>query len=87
MPPGKGLIVAEYVGKNIGIRRARGEFVLAANADDILSEALVSFISKGALNYGAYYRAALLDPFFPEGGSGGWSDLPAHTFASKTIEY
>jgi hypothetical protein len=86
-PDPKGLIVAEYIGKNIGIRRARGEFVLAANADDILTRALISFLGKGKLNTGAYYRAPLMDPFFPEGGSGGWSDLPYDDFKNRTAEY
>lgn len=55
----KDVPVQEYIAKNIGIRRANGNFVLAMNPDILISKEVFSGFSK--LNPGAYYRANRLD--------------------------
>lgn len=47
----------EFLAKNIGIRRAHGEYILAMNPDIILSEELIEWISKTGLSANTYYRA------------------------------
>jgi hypothetical protein len=46
----------EYTGKNIGIRRACGEFLLVTNPDIILSESFFTYLSKFGLANDTYYR-------------------------------
>jgi len=51
--------VQEYMAKNVGIRRARGEYVLSSNADVIFSRALVEYWSQQKLQRGRFYRMHL----------------------------
>ena len=51
----------QMIAKNVGIRRARGEFVLATNVDVLLSQEMVAFIAKKQLNPKKYYRADRYD--------------------------
>jgi hypothetical protein len=46
----------QMIAKNVGIRRARGQFVLATNIDIIFSNELVDFIAAGRLERGCLYR-------------------------------
>lgn len=46
----------QMIGKNVGIRRARGEFILATNIDVLLSESLFELISAPGLEKGKIYR-------------------------------
>jgi hypothetical protein len=46
----------QMIGKNVGIRRARGQFVLATNIDIIFSNELVEFIASRSLKPGVLYR-------------------------------
>lgn len=46
----------EYVAKNIGIRRALGDYIISLNPDIILSEGLVAFLASGELDPGFFYR-------------------------------
>lgn len=46
----------EYIAKNVGIRRARGEYILATNADIIFSSSLIEFLSKRKLSKDCFYR-------------------------------
>ena len=46
----------EYPGKNIGIRRSCGKYVLVTNPDIVLSETFWLYISKFGLAPDAYYR-------------------------------
>ena len=46
----------QYIAKNVGIRRARGEFIVATNPDLLFSDALVSFLASGTLEDSALYR-------------------------------
>jgi hypothetical protein len=46
----------QFLAKNVGIRRARGEWVLVTNADILLSDELVKFIADGEMRPGHFYR-------------------------------
>lgn len=46
----------QMIAKNVGIRRARGEFVLATNIDILFSDELVRYIAEGGLRSGRMYR-------------------------------
>jgi len=51
----------QMIGKNVGIRRARGTFVLATNIDIIFSDALMERLSDRSLKKGIYYRTDRCD--------------------------
>jgi hypothetical protein len=40
----------QMIAKNVGIRRARGRFILVTNIDILFSDELVSFLAKGLLD-------------------------------------
>jgi hypothetical protein len=46
----------EYIAKNVGIRRARGEYVLATNPDLVYSDELVRFLVSRQLSRDCFYR-------------------------------
>ena len=46
----------EYIAKNVGIRRARGEFVLSTNPDLLYSEELIRFFAEKKLSKECFYR-------------------------------
>ena len=48
--------VLEFYGKNVGIRRARGEFVLATNPDILFSDELIAWLAQRPLRLDSYYR-------------------------------
>lgn len=58
----------EFIAKNIGIRRAEGRFILCTNADILLSEALVAFLSERQLEKGVLYRCNRFDFALPKNG-------------------
>jgi len=51
----------QMIGKNVGILRARGRFVLATNIDIIFSNELVRFLSRKELEPGVFYRTNRID--------------------------
>ncbi len=51
----------EYVAKNIGIRRAKGKFILSANPDILIDPAIIRFIADKKLKSDSYYRANRCD--------------------------
>jgi hypothetical protein len=51
----------QMIAKNVGIRRARGEFVLATNVDILFSDELIEYIASKKLEGGKYYRADRYD--------------------------
>jgi hypothetical protein len=51
----------EYHGKNVGIRRAHGKFVLMTNPDIIFPPQIIRFFSKMDLENNAYYRSNRYD--------------------------
>ena len=60
------LPVLEFHGKNVGIRRAHGEFVLVTNPDVIFTQQLIDNIAKKWLRVGCFYRTDRYD-FYPNG--------------------
>lgn len=61
--------VLEFHAKNVGIRRARGDFVLVANPDILFTPALVDEISRQRLRTDTVYRTDRYD-FATEGING-----------------
>ena len=51
----------EYFAKNVGIRRARGHFILATNTDIFSSRGLVGYLARADLAVGTVYRAKRID--------------------------
>lgn len=51
----------QMIGKNVGIRRARGDFVLATNIDILFSDELADLIAGRALDGDRVYRADRVD--------------------------
>jgi hypothetical protein len=46
----------EYIAKNVGIRRAKGQYVLATNPDIIFSRELIRFLASEDLSSDCFYR-------------------------------
>jgi hypothetical protein len=61
----------QMIGKNVGIRRARGAFVVATNIDILFSDDLMHFLAKRHLDAERFYRVdrvdvpAEIDPAWP----------------------
>lgn len=53
--------VLEYYGKNVGIKRARGRFVLVTNPDIVLSDELFDLLAQRNLRDDAFYRTDRYD--------------------------
>ncbi len=53
--PGK-LPLFEYLGKNVGICRAKGEYVLSTNPDIIHGDALIKYLASRKLSEDHFYR-------------------------------
>ena len=51
----------QFIAKNVGIRRARGEFVLATNVDIFFTDALVTYLAEKLLDPSCFYRANRFD--------------------------
>ena len=51
----------QFEAKNVGIRRARGQYVLATNLDILFSEQLVAFLASGKLRPDCFYRVSRYD--------------------------
>jgi len=51
----------QMIAKNVGIRRARGEYVLATNIDILFSDELFSYFKEKKLKPGVFYRVDRLD--------------------------
>lgn len=56
IPNPHGFKYLEWQPKNAGIRRARGEFVLSTNPDDLWSPELAKYLAKHELQHGYFYR-------------------------------
>jgi len=46
----------QMIAKNVGLRRARGKFILGTNPDLLFSDALISFMASSKLNPDVMYR-------------------------------
>ncbi|HEY2846047.1 MAG TPA: FkbM family methyltransferase [Bryobacteraceae bacterium] len=53
---GKNLALYQMIAKNVGIRRARGRFILATNLDILFSDELAAFIGRQELRADRMYR-------------------------------
>ncbi len=47
----------QMIGKNVGVRRARGAFVLCTNVDIVFSDPLFAFLAKRSLETNTLYRS------------------------------
>ena len=61
LPNPHGFRYFEMAPKNIGIRRALGEFVLCTNPDDLWSPGLGEFFARQELQHGYFYRVNRYD--------------------------
>ncbi len=52
-----GLPLHQFIAKNVGIRRARGDFVLATNVDVLFPDEMMQALAEGGLKDGGWYRA------------------------------
>jgi len=55
------LPIFQMIAKNAGIRRARGDWVLATNPDIFFDNRLIEFLAWGRLEEDCYYRATRFD--------------------------
>ena len=55
--------ITSCTAKNVGMRRAKGEFVLVTNGDVLLGEALIGIISNRKLDKDSFYRIDRHDLF------------------------
>jgi hypothetical protein len=53
--------VFEFIAKNVGIRRARGEYVLATNADSLFTPAVIDVLARRELEPDSFYRVDRFD--------------------------
>jgi hypothetical protein len=68
----------QMIAKNVGIRRARGEFILATNIDIIFNDELMEFLSARNLDARAMYR---IDRYDVE------SDVPLDAPLEEQLQY
>jgi len=68
----------QMIGKNVGIRRAKGEFILATNIDIIFSHELIRFIARQQLEPEKFYRVNRIDVD---------SNIPVGASLEKKLEY
>lgn len=68
----------QYIAKNVGIRRARGRFVLATNIDLLFSDSLARFLASPPLNLDYMYRIDRHD--VP-------ADVPLHAPVTEQLQY
>ncbi|MBK8659431.1 MAG: hypothetical protein IPN22_11330 [Bacteroidetes bacterium] len=57
----KNVPLYEYIAKNIGIRRATGEYIVSGNPDVIWDVSIFKFIAQKKLQVNCYYRADRAD--------------------------
>jgi len=53
--------IFQMIGKNVGIVRAKGHFILATNIDILFSDELMQYLTKKMLNDGCHYRVDRVD--------------------------
>ena len=58
---GDRLPLLQMIAKNVGVRRARGEFVLSTNVDILFSDELFSFLAQRRLQCDVVYRCDRVD--------------------------
>lgn len=78
LPNSNRIPLFEYLAKNVGIRRARGDFVLATNPDVIFTRRLMRFVSSGKLSPDKFYRVDRCDVDVPVPPSASVEDKLKH---------
>jgi hypothetical protein len=68
----------QMIAKNVGIRRARGEFILATNIDIVFSDELMEFLARRRLEQGKMYRIDRTDVM---------SDVPVEGTLDEQLAY
>lgn len=68
----------QMIAKNVGLRRARGKFLLATNIDIIFSDELFQLFASGHFEQGKMYRIDRHDVM---------SDVPLEASVSEQLEY
>ena len=68
----------QMIAKNVGIRRARGEFVLVTNIDIVFPDELVQFLASRSLESGRMYRVDRHDVM---------SDVPVEGTIEEQLDY
>ena len=61
LPSSDQMPLPEFVGKNVGVCRARGNYILVTNPDILFSEELVTFLSSKSLSLKCLYRTIRCD--------------------------
>ncbi len=74
----KALPLYQMTAKNVGIRRARGEFVLATNIDILFSDELMELLAQRRLDPGKMYRVNRWDIM---------SDVPVNGTVEEQLAY
>src|SRR5271157_2454132 len=71
LPNAAAIPLHQMIAKNVGIRRARGQFVLATNLDIIFSAELMRFLGERRLERGKMYRVDRFDvaSYIPAGAT------------------
>lgn len=69
----------QMIAKNVGIRKAKGDFILATNVDILFSEELTAFLSKRQLDPNAFYRIDRTDI--------GATSIPPHLSIDERLEF
>lgn len=65
LPNAERMPMFEFIAKNVGIRRAKGHFVLVTNPDILFSEELVIFLASQKLSNSQFYRIDRYDFYRP----------------------
>lgn len=78
LPHSRRLPLFQMIAKNVGIRRARGEYVLATNIDIIFSDGFFRFLKSDQLKPGRMYRTDRCDVD---------SDVPQDGTIDEQLEY
>ena len=68
----------QMIGKNIGIRRARGQFILATNIDILFSNELIGYLAARNLENNTFYRVDRTDVD---------SDIPPGLSVDETLAF
>lgn len=72
------LALYQMIAKNVGIRRARGEFILATNIDIVFSDELMEYLAAHRLEKGRTYRIDRSDVM---------SDVPVNGTIDEQLAY
>lgn len=61
LPDSDRMPLPQFEAKNVGIRRARGRYILATNFDILYTEQLIAFLASGKLSQDCFYRVDRYD--------------------------